>query len=243
MQDSTKEHFVKGQYVYYLKAAPQPDCVDKCDQDPSVEGTESGFDVAAKGEIKDEKEGDKECQEGGDGEGTCEDANEGEGDGEGEGKEAKSGERGDPEQLEPDAQDTVAKDTFVLDIAAKDRGVESTIIGVHRDDYPNIYYTIKMDGTDREKQTVAGRLLPRETKEEAIDRLAQILRLQQEEDIKRHNEILEEKARQQREAALKRKMEENAATSVQSERPIESKEAKGDKDAKVKKGKKNCTIS
>ena len=62
--------------------------------------------------------------------------------------------------------------------------LEAHVIGVHKDDFPNIYYTVLIEESGKEKQTVGSRLTPLETVEETRARQAECLRLKQEEERK-----------------------------------------------------------
>ena len=207
MQDSTIEHFVKGQHVLYAPATPVSPAILGEEDGSTIVKEEEGTETVAEAEEEDtSKHSDKL--------GSMDN---------GESMERDDDEGGSSPQKP------------VVEATVESKMLEATIIGVHRDDYPNKYYTISIDGTDREKQTVAARLIPRETKQEALDRLAEIIRCRQEEETRRNQEILEEKARQAREAALKRKIEEKAN--------LEQEASKDSRESKEKKGKKNCTVS
>jgi len=87
--------------------------------------------------------------------------------------------------------------------------MDAVIVCVHKDDYPNIYYTIRVAETESERQTVEQRLEPKESKEEAIARLAEVARLKLEAEaaaLLRHRREVEEA--QQAADKLRRSQEE-----------------------------------
>ena len=198
MNDPTIEHFVLGQFVHYIPAPPPPVTSEDGDEDAAHQAGESGQQSeTGESDRVGPEEGTKEMMspEKEQGENEENDREEGR---KGEAKDEGVGDNGSSGYIETCASPAVEPQN-------------ATVTGVHRDDFPNIYYTIIMEGSDRERQTVASRLTPRETREEAEARLAEIQRKKVEEDRRRHEEALEEMARQEREAILKRKLEEKTA--------------------------------
>ena len=244
MDDPTIEHFALGQFVLYAPAPlpPPPESAAETEVEEAAVAPEEQAQVpqttVADGGRKEE--------------------------GFGEDKVPGRKEQGDNENAEISAtkdESSGGPDESEIENASEDRnimtqtfaspGVESqnaTVIGVHRDDFPNIYYTIRMEGSDRERQTVASRLTPRETREEAEARIAEIHRKKAEEDRRKNEEALEERARLEREAILKRKLEEKAAAEAHGgDCAFDTTGKSGDKKSKSKNTKKSmsekCSIS
>lgn len=110
--------------------------------------------------------------------------------------------------------------------------LNAIIAAVHKDDFPNIYYTILLVDTNKEKQTVAQRLTESETLETARNRIAEELRAKQEEERLRLQE--RELLVQQQRAEILRKRQE--ATEQQQKNVAEA-ETPGNDTKKQKKEK------
>ena len=203
MNDPTIEHFVLGQFVHYVPTPPPLSITEDWAEEPAPEAKEQiqQSETAEADEETTKKTPSKEKQGGQEGTNRQEDV-------------VKEAKREDSGSVIGSTAENVGCSGNITTETCTSPGLEAqnaTIIGVHRDDFPNIYYTIRMDGSDRERQTVASRLTPRETREEAEARLAEIQRKKVEDEKRRQEEALEELARQEREAILKRKLEEKTA--------------------------------
>ena len=199
--DPTIEHFVLGQFVLYFPSTSLPPPPPS--ENEAKEHAPASSEHLQTSQQQASEEGEKADGAAGNDEETTE---EGMNQKDEEGIEKEVAMDSSTEDVE--AEVGVYTAPVAMSVPAGSESQNATIIGVHRDDFPNIYYTIRMEGSERERQTVAGRLTPRETREEAEARLIEIQRKKTEEDKRRHEAALEERARQEREAILKRKLEE-----------------------------------